>query len=98
MENLYFVVMDWYDGEGENQAVDAIEQKIIPVFGGDLAINLAHDIAYVDKVWKNYNRPNNVYLYKVDLMQHNIDFDNQGWTDNDGFLAAYFECNKNLKD
>lgn len=83
---MFFVMMDWFE-----DGVDSYRgMKVIPLADrdSDIALFLAHDIAYNMDAWKEYEKPHDVYVFHSD----NGIFDEE-----DNFICSYLDCDKLTK-
>lgn len=84
---MFFVMMDWFE-----ECVDSYPgMKVIPLFDvdADIAIFLAHDIAYNRDVWEKYGKPHDVYIFHSDDGIFNED---------DEVMCSFLGCDKFTKN
>lgn len=92
---MYIVMLEWY-----NEELDDLEKESRLYFfescESATALEFAHDIAYDKDAWERYDRPKSIYLYEV---KNAFDIcPNIYWSEDQGYLAAWVNCDKYLKE
>lgn len=87
MNNYYILKLDWHD-ESKEWFQQEPEQFIV-CDSAEKALRVGYNIAYGCEESETFNNPHNIYLFETD---------NTGlFTEDDGFLCAWFDCNTYVK-
>lgn len=88
MGNTHYILkLDWHD-ESKEWFQQEPEQFIV-CDNAEKALRIGHTIAYYREESEEFNDPHNIYLFKTDEIGH--------FTEDDGFLCAWFDCNTYIK-
>lgn len=91
---MYIVLLEWYDAE-----LDNLEQESRQYFfdEAETALRFANMVVFKQKYWKEYGCPKSVYLYKAPYL-NSMPYPDECFSEENRFIASWFDCDKYLKD